>query len=444
MDNSIYDEFCKRINDQLNEKKLYSIYGRVLKVSGTIIKAAISEPKIGQLYQLKNSDDGASVEAEVIGIDGDIALLTPLGDIRGISSRTKVISLNNAQEIAVSDSLLGKVIDSMGNILNKSKSHKVSNQEFYPIYNSPPEALSRISISKPLALGVKALDGFVTCAEGQRLGIYAAAGMGKSTLLAMLARNADVDVIVLVLIGERGREVREFIEKQLKPADIQKSVIVVATSDKPAMQRVRAAYVGTAVAEYFRDKGKRVLLLMDSVTRFARAQREIGLACGEIPTRRGYPSSVFSMLPQLFERAGNNHCGSITAIYTVLVEGDDFNEPVSDETRSLLDGHIILSSRLAQAGHFPAIDVPKSLSRIMDHIVTQEHIKLASKIRELIVKYEEIEFLVRMGEYEKGSDPLTDTALDKHNAINAFLRQSVNEPVSIEETLNQMRNIINQ
>jgi len=274
------------------------------------------------------------------------------------------------------------------------------------------------------------------------MGIFAAAGGGKSTLLAMLAKGAEVDVTVLALIGERGREVREFIEKDLGEEGLKRSVVVVSTSDRPAMERLKAAYVATAIAEYFRDQGKRVLLLMDSVTRFARAQREIGLAAGEPPTRRGYPPSVFSTLPKLMERAGLSDKGSITALYTVLVEGDDMNEPVADETRSILDGHIIISRKLAAANHYPAIDVLASASRVMNAIVTPEHKKAAGRFRELLAKYREVELLVRIGEYQKGSDPLTDEALEKIDRMNAFLRQGVDEKFSFEDTINQLIELV--
>ena len=297
-------------------------------------------------------------------------------------------------------------------------------------------------IAKPISLGVRAIDGLLTCGEGQRLGIFAGAGGGKSTLLAKLIRSADVDVIVLALIGERGREVREFIESDLGEEGLKRSVLVVATSDRPAMERAKAAFVATSIAEYFRDQGKSVLLLMDSVTRFARAQREIGLASGEPPTRRGYPPSVFAELPKLMERSGQSDKGSITALYTVLVEGDDMTEPVADETRSILDGHIILSRKLAAANHYPAIDILRSTSRVMNNIVTDEQKTAAGALRELMAKYEEVELLLKIGEYQPGSDPLADKAIAQQDTINAFLRQGSEEPSDLTDTISQMTRLM--
>jgi type III secretion protein N (ATPase) len=291
-------------------------------------------------------------------------------------------------------------------------------------------------------LGVRALDGLLTCGEGQRLGVFAAAGGGKSTLMAMLVKGADVDVTVVALIGERGREVREFLEHELGEEGRRRAVIVCATSDKSSMERSKAAYVATAIAEYFRDQGKRVLFLMDSVTRFARAQREIGLAAGEPPTRRGFPPSVFATLPRLMERVGMGAKGSITALYTVLVEGDDMTEPIADETRSILDGHIILSRKLASANHYPAIDVLASVSRVMNMVITPEHKKVAGRLRELMAKYQEVELLVKIGEYKRGSDAMADQAIDRIDRIREFLRQPTDEYVSFEDTLALMKKSI--
>jgi type III secretion protein N (ATPase) len=293
-----------------------------------------------------------------------------------------------------------------------------------------------------LSLGVRALDGLLTCGEGQRLGVFAAAGGGKSTLMGMLVKGADVDVTVVALIGERGREVREFLEHELGEEGRRRAVIVCATSDKSSMERSKAAYVATAIAEYFRDQGKRVLFLMDSVTRFARAQREIGLAAGEPPTRRGFPPSVFATLPRLMERVGMGAKGSITALYTVLVEGDDMTEPIADETRSILDGHIILSRKLASANHYPAIDVLASVSRVMNMVASPEHKNIAGRVRELMAKYQEVELLVKIGEYKRGSDAMADQAIDRIEKIREFLRQRTDEHVSFEDTLHLMKKTI--
>ena len=302
--------------------------------------------------------------------------------------------------------------------------------------------MQRKVIDTPLPLGVRVLDGLLTCGEGQRMGIFAAAGGGKSTLLSMLIRNSAADVKVLALIGERGREVREFIEHDIGEDGLKQSVIVVATSERPAMERLKAAYVATAIAEYFRDQGLKVLLMMDSVTRFARAQREIGLAAGEPPTRRGFPPSVFAALPQLMERAGRSDTGSITALYTVLVEGDDMTEPVADETRSILDGHIILSRQLAQANHYPAVDVLASVSRVMNNIVGEDHLRVAGRIRELLAKYREIELLIKIGEFKQGADPVADEANRKIDAINRTLKQGLREASSLDEGVQQMRQVV--
>ena len=297
-------------------------------------------------------------------------------------------------------------------------------------------------ISKPLSLGVRALDGLLTCGEGQRMGIFAAAGGGKSTLLAQIVRNTQAEVTILALIGERGREVREFLEKDLGEEGRRKSVVVVSTSDRSAMERLKAAYVATSIAEYFRDQGAKVLLLMDSVTRFGRAQREIGLAAGEPPTRRGFPPSVFSELPKLMERAGNSAKGSITALYTVLVEGDDMTEPIADETRSILDGHIILSRKLAQINHYPAIDILQSVSRCQNAVITPEHRAAAGRMRELMAAYSAVELLLKIGEYQKGTDAATDEAIARHADIDAFLRQGLAEKPSFADTIARLRAVV--
>ncbi|HQK88069.1 MAG TPA: FliI/YscN family ATPase, partial [Acidobacteriota bacterium] len=307
--------------------------------------------------------------------------------------------------------------------------------------NDPPDPLKRRRILSPITVGIRAIDGLLTCGEGQRIGLFAAAGVGKSTLLGMIARNALAEVNVITLIGERGREVRDFLEKDLGPEGLAKSVVVVATSNEPSLVRLKGAYVGTAIAEYFRDKGRKVMLMMDSVTRFARAQREVGLACGEPPARAGYTPSVFSELPKLLERAGNSDKGSITAFYTVLVEGDDMNEPVADEVRSILDGHIILSRDLASRGHYPAINVSLSVSRVMTSVVPSEHRQAATKLREVLATYEKEKDLIMIGAYQKGSDPRVDFAMDKIDAVNTFLKQSTEEKMGFEETVKKLKEL---
>ena len=426
----------------VDSSRLVDIRGRVTEVQGMIIKAAVPGVKIGELCELVTPNDENSGFAEVVGFQGHETVLSPMGEIMGISSTTEVIPTGKVHHVGVGPHLLGHVLDGMGDPLDKTAFEGIEPETYYPVYADAPDPMTRKIIDHPIPLGLKALDGVLTCGEGQRMGIFAAAGGGKSTLLSMLVKGAEVDVTVLALIGERGRELREFIEHDLGPEGVKKSVIIVATSDKSSMERAKAAYTATAVAEYFRDKGKRVLLLMDSVTRFARAQREIGLAAGEPPTRRGFPPSVFATLPKLMERAGMSHTGSITALYTVLVEGDDMTEPVADETRSILDGHIILSRKLASANHYPAIDVLASASRVMNAITSKEHQAAAGKMRELMAKYEEIELLVKVGEYKQGADAVADEAISKIEAIRSFLQQRTDELNDFDDTLAKLHQVI--
>ena len=416
--------------------------GRVLGVTGALIRATVGGVRIGDLCYLQRGDRRATDEetlAEVVGFDDRHVLLSPLGSTIGISNDTRVAATGARHEVPVGPALLGKVLNGLGQPLDGAA---LDCPTRYPVLADPPDPMQRKVIDTPLPMGVRVLDGLLTCGEGQRMGIFAAAGGGKSTLLSMLIRNSAADIKVLALIGERGREVREFIEHDIGEAGLLQSVIVVATSERPAMERLKAAYVATAIAEYFRDQGKKVLLMMDSVTRFARAQREIGLAAGEPPTRRGFPPSVFAALPQLMERAGQSRKGSITALYTVLVEGDDMTEPVADETRSILDGHIILSRALAQANHYPAVDVLASVSRVMNNIVGEDHLRMAGRARELLAKYKEVELLLKIGEYKAGSDRIADEAIDRIESINGLLRQGVFEASSLDETLQRLGQVV--
>jgi type III secretion protein N (ATPase) len=430
-----FDYITELMKVALQEAPPLSIRGRVTQVIGTIIKAVIPSVTIGEVCVLRNPGHDLEMQAEVVGFSRDAALLTPIGDMYGISNATEVVPTGRSHMVPVGYGLLGRVLDGLGRPIDRDTHGPLVADHFYPVFSESPDPLKRRLIHKPLALGVRALDGLLTCGEGQRMGIFAAAGGGKSTLMGMLVKGADVDVTVVALIGERGREVREFLEHELGEEGRRKSIIVCATSDKSSMERAKAAYVATAIAEYFRDQGKRVLFLMDSVTRFARAQREIGLAAGEPPTRRGYPPSVFATLPKLMERVGMNDKGSITALYTVLVEGDDMTEPIADETRSILDGHIILSRRLGAANHYPAIDVLASASRVMNAVVTPEHKASAGRVRELMAKFAEVELLVKIGEYKRGADALTDIAIDKNEAIRKFLRQATDERSAFADTL---------
>ncbi|MDR1111001.1 MAG: type III secretion system ATPase SctN [Deltaproteobacteria bacterium] len=416
------------------------VRGRVEQVIGTIIRAVAPGVRVGEICILRNPNQNWTLKAEVVGFVKDVALLTPLGDIGGLSPDTEVIPTGEIHSVPVGDDLLGRVLSGLGEPMDGGP--PIKPRTFYPVYADPPNPMTRRLISRPLPLGLRSLDGLLTCGEGQRMGIFAAAGGGKSTLLSSIIKGSAADVCVLALIGERGREVREFIEHDLGQDGRKKAVLVVSTSDRSSMERLKAAYSATAIAEYFRDQGRKVLLLMDSVTRFGRAQREIGLAAGEPPTRRGFPPSVFSTLPKLMERAGNSDKGSITALYTVLVEGDDMTEPIADETRSILDGHIILSRKLASGGHYPAIDVLSSVSRVMTAIIGQEHKELAQKIRSVLAKYAEIELLVQIGEYQKGSDQEADFAISRIAKVNAFLRQGLDERSTFEETLAAMERAV--
>ena len=440
--NGTFDYIAQVMDRAIEDARPIEVKGRVIQVVGTIVKAAVPGVKIGEVCILRNPWENYEVRAEVVGFTKGAALLTALGTMTGISAQTEVIPTRKVLMVPTGDTLLGRVVDGLGRPIDTDKKGPLRPQGYYPVLAEPPGPLERRIISKPISLGIRAIDGMLTCGEGQRLGIFAAAGGGKSTLLAEIIRNTEAEVSVLALIGERGREVREFIEKDLGPEGMKRAVVVCATSDRSAMERLKAAYVATSIAESFRDRGKKVLLMMDSVTRFGRAQREIGLAAGEPPTRRGFPPSVFAELPKLMERAGNSAKGSITALYTVLVEGDDMTEPIADETRSILDGHIILSRKLAAVNHYPAIDILRSLSRCQTAIVSKEHRQAASKVREILAKYEEVELLLRIGEYQKGSDRVTDEAIEKIDAVNGFLKQGLDERPTFEETVERLKEAV--
>lgn len=436
----VLDYIGKMLHNAVQETNTIESRGRVEQVVGTIIHASVPDVKVGELCILQNPGTDWTLKAEVVGFSKNIVLLTPLGNIEGISYHTEVIPTGHVLSVPVGDELLGRVINGIGELIDGGPT--VQFHEFYPVFADPPSPLMRKLITKPISLGLRVLDGILTCGQGQRLGVFAAAGGGKSTLLSSIIKGTSADISVLALIGERGREVREFIEHDLGPEGLKKTVLVVSTSDRSSMERLKAAYTATAVAEYFRDKGKNVLLMMDSVTRFGRAQREIGLATGEPPTRRGFPPSVFATLPKLMERAGNSDKGSITALYTVLVEGDDMTEPIADETRSILDGHIILSRKLAAKNHYPAIDILASVSRVMNNIVEKKHIEAAQKLRKIVAKYQEIELLIQLGEYHKGSDPEADFAVSHIDAVNSYLKQGLNEFTNFEAALSKLLDVV--
>ena len=409
------------------------VSGRVTKVSGIIVEAALPHVAVGTSC-LIHGLGGREIPAEVVGFSGAHALLMPFGEVNGIGEGCKVLPKAEAGEIAVGEELLGRVVNAHMEPVDGLPPMKLPGRA--SLHATPPPAMTRRRISQPLELGVKAMDTFLTCGEGQRLGVMAGPGVGKSVLLGMLARNASADVIVVGLVGERGREVREFVERDLGPEGLARSCVVVATGDEPALVRVRAAMAATAVAEYFRARGQRVLLLVDSLSRVAMAQREIGLAAGEPPTSRGYPPSVFFQLPRLVERAGNDAGpGSITALYTCLAEGDDLSDPVVDCARAALDGHIVLSRKLANSGHYPAIDVLASISRVMNDIVSNEHRELNIAGRELLAAYKESSDLIEVGAYVMGSNPKVDRAIRCRDALTSFLRQRTTESPSLPEAL---------
>lgn len=421
----------------LDELELTTVHGRITEVVGMLIKAIVPQVKMGEVVLIKREE--APLMAEVVGFTREEVYLSPLGEMHGIGPSSEVIPLRMFLHIKVGEGLLGRVVDGLGNPLDFEQKGPLQLTENYSVINPPPDPLKRKIITEPISLGIRCIDGLLTCGEGQRMGIFAAAGGGKSTLLGMIARNARADINVICLIGERGREVREFLENDLGEEGMKRSVVVVSTSNQAAQLRINAAYMGTAIAEYFRDQGKKVILMMDSVTRFARALREVGLAAGEPPARAGFTPSVFATLPRLLERSGNSDKGSITAFYTILVAGDDLNEPVSDEVRSILDGHIILSRELARQYHYPAIDVLDSVSRIISHIVDKEHLQLIGKVREVLANYKKNELLIRIGEYKPGSDKAADFAIKYIDKVNRFLRQAVDEACSFEETLQQLK-----
>ncbi len=414
--------------------------GRLVEVLGTTLKVTGIAPRVGDFCEVIEPSTGRVVPVEVVGIAGQATILTPLGDVRGLSVDAEVIVRSGEDSVPWGDGLLGRVLDGRGRPID-GKGALPADLKRRPLHASAPQPMERALIDAPLATGVRAIDTLLTLGQGQRLGVFAAAGGGKSTLLGMLARFAEADVIVIALIGERGREVREFIEDALGEAGLARSVIVCATSDRAAMERVRAAHHATAVAEGFRSEGRNVLLLMDSVTRFARALREIGLAAGEPPVRRGFPPSVFAELPRLFERAGNDATGSITGIYTVLLEDEEGDDPIGEEVRSILDGHVILSRKLGAAGHYPAIDVLASLSRLFPRLATPAHREAATRVRALLAKHAEIEFLVQVGEYRAGADPLADRAIAARPEIDTLLRQDTNRPEDFQTSLMLLRGV---
>ena len=430
----------EKFNEAIDSCKSMSMLGKVVQIVGLVIECSGPNVSMGELCYVQSHFAGVEpLPAEVVGFREGYVLLMPLGETKGIGPGCQVVSAQKVLQVKVGPELLGRVIDGLGNPIDGKG--PILCREEYPIQADPPAPLERPVIKDSLYVGVRAIDGLITMGQGQRIGIMAGSGVGKSTLLSMIARNTEADISVIALVGERGREVKEFIERDLGEEGLKRSVVVVATSDKPALVRIKGAMTATAIAEYFRDQGRKVILMMDSVTRFAMAQREVGLTVGEPPATRGYTPSVFALLPRLLERAGTSAKGSITGIYTVLVDGDDMNEPIADAVRSILDGHIVLSRNIAAQNHFPAIDVLASVSRVMSAVVPQEHMEANRKLRALMAVYKEAEDLIHIGAYVRGSSQKIDEAIQKIDAINDFLCQGVFEVQGFEETIQRLEGI---
>ena len=427
--------------NKMAEKSFYRKLGKVVNVVGLTIESAGPDSKLGDLCRILPDAEGARpIMAEVVGFRDKKTLLMPYDSVDGIGLGCVVENTGDALKVTVNDKLLGKTVNGLGVPIDG----EMINGAAYPVEAAPPDPMSRTIIDQVLPLGVKAVDGMITVGKGQRIGIFAGSGVGKSTLMGMFARNTKADINVIALIGERGREVREFIERDLGEEGMRRSVVVVATSDRPALERNKAAKTATAIAEYFRDQGKDVLLMMDSLTRFSMAQREIGLASGEPPVSRGYPPRAYAEMPKLLERAGNSDKGSITGLYAVLVDGDDFNEPIADTARGILDGHIVLSRSMAQRNHYPAIDVLASISRVMSAVASKEHKELAGKMKNILAVYRDAEDLINIGAYRPGSNKEIDFAIEKIDAVNEFLRQGTDEKFLFDDIIQMMRDIFEE
>ncbi|MGE5864925.1 MAG: type III secretion system ATPase SctN [Rhizobacter sp.] len=432
--------FARALEDELKHESVLTRTGKVFEVVGTLIRASGLDVRVGELCELQDTRGRRIQRAEVVGFGKGGAVLSPFGGLTGVNDATRVLGTGKPLSVRVGPGLLGRVISGLGDPIDGKG--PIAGVEDRPVFADPPDPMSRAMIEHPLPTGVRIIDGLMTFGEGQRMGIFAPAGAGKSTLMGMLARGAQCDVSVIALIGERGREVREFIEFILGPEGMARSVVVCATSDRSSIERAKAAYVATAVAEYFRDQGQKVLLMMDSLTRFARAQREIGLAAGEPPARCGFPPSVFAELPRLLERTGMGARGSITALYTVLAEDESGGDPIAEEVRGILDGHMILSRRIAAKNQYPAIDVLGSLSRVMTQIVPAEHVAMAATLRRLMAKYDEVEMLLQVGEYKPGNDAQADMAVERIEHIRAFLNQATSDLRPFDDTLAHLASLV--
>lgn len=432
----------QRFKDTIDQADLLKRYGKITRVVGLLIESQGPDANIGEvclIHTVKLSKN--TVMAEVVGFNNEKIMLMPYSEVTEIGPGCLVESTGQALTIRVGRDLIGNVLDSLGR--NLDQRDLPTGLTSYLTEQVPPNPLIRPPIDEPIQVGVKAIDSLLTVGQGQRIGIFSGSGVGKSTLLGMIARNSGADINVIALIGERGREVREFIEKDLGETGRKKSIVVVATSDQPALMRIKGAYTATTISEYFRDQGFRVNLMMDSVTRVAMAQREVGLAVGEPPTTKGYTPSVFASLPKLLERTGTSSIGTITAFYTVLVDGDDLNEPIADTVRGILDGHFVLDRKLAEKGQFPAVNILKSISRVMNQIVSREHIEAAQQVRELLATYEDNSELIQIGAYKRGTNKEIDKAITYYPKINQYLRQDVFEYVTLDESIYQMQQLLN-
>jgi flagellum-specific ATP synthase len=436
------EDYIDTISNKIENAEIIKVNGKVTDVVGLVIVSFGPNVSIGEECKIVDRDGKIVCGSEVVGFKDGKVLSIALGEVHEISPACEIVATGKSFSISVGEELLGRVLDGLGNPIDGKGPLNLSERR--SIYRDPPNPLERDRIDSPLQTGVRAIDGLLTIGKGQRAGIFAGSGVGKSVLLGMMARNTDADINVITLLGERGREVREFIEKDLGEEGLKRSVVIVATSDKSALIRTKAAYIGTTIAEYFRDKGKDVLLMMDSVTRFAMAQREIGLTVGEPPTTKGYTPSVFAMLPKLLERAGTANTGSITGFYTVLVDGDDMNEPIADAVRSILDGHIVLSRKLANKGQYPAIDPLQSISRVMPDIVTEDHRERAVLFNEILATYNEAEDLINIGAYVKGSNPQIDHALHNIANLRVFLKQNMKDKSEYSETIKKLNSMIEE
>jgi len=435
--NGLFENQLNTIKRRISDCYPYKVYGKVNQVVGLVIEGKGPISAVGDAALIFPVDGAEPIDAEVVGFKDGKTLLMPLGDLRGVGIGSKIVSKKQAVNTVVGDNLLGRVIDGLGNPMDGKG--PIDCRELIPIYRDTINPMNKKRITEPLDLGIRSLNGLLTCGKGQRIGIFAGSGVGKSVLLGMIARHTEANVNVIGLIGERGREVREFIERDLGDG-LERSVVIVATSDQPPLIRVRGAFLTIAIAEYFRDQGNDVLLLMDSLTRFGMAQREVGLAIGEPPTTKGYTPSVFSLLTKVLERAGNGEGeGTMTGIYTVLVEGDDLEDPIADAARSILDGHVVLSRKLADSNHYPPVDVLRSISRTMKDIVPKEQIEYSSKIIEVLSEFERAEDLINIGAYTPGSNKKIDYAISMIDKVKLFLTQGIDEKTTIEETFNSMK-----